>query len=418
MMKPLLNTCAALLLVSIALVTTAQAKMAHGNHKGSNKSLLAECLKPAALPSPNCGRVPTAVFGPKGKLYVVFSQHGHIYLTTSDDKGKTFQSSIVVNRKPERIYDDGENRPKIVLGKSGEIYVSWTHKTPGRYSGDVRFSRSLDGGITFNTPITVNSDRAIISHRFESMSLDEKGRVYLIWIDKRDKIKAKENQQKYAGVSLYYAVSDNSGESFRPNQKLVDHSCECCRIAVDQDSAGRVVALWRHVYPDNIRDHAIAYVSPENSPIQGMPIRATDDAWQIDGCPHHGPDLSIDSENRAHLAWFTQGEKNKGLMYGRFDFKNEKTSLVHSIDNSPSASRPQVQVMGDRIYLMWKKLNGEQIDLLISRSSDEGKNWSKPEMIATTKNGSDHPDWLVHDDELYASWHTQSEGLRLISVTE
>ena len=151
-----------------------------------------------------------------------------------------------------------------------------------------------------------------------------------------------------------------------------------------------------------------------------MPIRATDDAWQIDGCPHHGPDLSMDSQNRAHLAWFTQGEKNRGLMYGRFDFDDKKTSLVHSIDNSASAlaSRPQVQVMGKRIHLMWKKLNGEQIGLLVSHSSDEGKSWSKPEMIATTQKGSDHPDWLVRDKELYASWHTQSEGLKLIRITE
>ncbi|MDF1644272.1 MAG: hypothetical protein P1U80_08815 [Pseudomonadales bacterium] len=397
---------------------TAQAKMPHGSHKGASQALLAECLKSSTLPSPNCGRAPTAVFGPEGKLYVVFSQHGHIYLTTSSDKGKTFQPSIAVNRIPERIYDDGENRPKIVLGKSAEIYISWTHKTPGRYSGDVRFARSLDGGITFNTPITVNSDRAIISHRFENMSLDEKGQIYLIWIDKRERVKAQKNQQKYAGVSLYYAVSDNSGESFKPNQKLVDHSCECCRIAVDQDRSGRVVALWRHVYPDNIRDHAIAYVDPNHSPIQGLPMRATDDAWQIDGCPHHGPDLSMDSENRAHLVWFTQGEKNKGLMYGRFDFNEKKTSQIHSIDSAASASRPQVQVVGNSIYLMWKKLNDEQIDLLVSHSSDQGKSWSEANIVATTKHGSDHPDWLVHNRALYVAWHTQSEGLRLIPVTE
>lgn len=412
-MKQLCILCAVVLLSN-----TAQAKMPHGGHKGSNKNQLAECLKPAALPSPNCGRVPTSVFGADGELYVVFSQNGHIYLTTSSDRGKHFRSPTIVNRIPELIYDDGENRPKIVLGESEEIYISWTHKTPGRYSGDVRFARSLDGGKTFDAPITVNSDRAIISHRFESMSLDKKGRIYLVWIDKRDAAKAKKNQQEYAGVSLYFAVSDNFGESFQANRKLVDHSCECCRIAIDQDKSGKVVALWRHVYPGNVRDHAIAYLNPETPPIQGMPTRASDDGWKIDGCPHHGPDLSIDKKDRAHLAWFTQGEKNKGLMYGRFDFTEKKTRLVRSIDDSPTASRPQVQVIGNHVYLMWKRFNGEQTDLLVSRSSDEGKTWADPEIIATTKNGSDHPDWVRDHQYLFASWHTASEGLRLIPVAK
>ena len=305
-----------------------------------------------------------------------------------------------------------------MLGKSGLVYVSWTHKTPGRYSGDVRFSRSVDDGKTFDPPITINSDRAIISHRFESMSLDQQGRVYLIWIDKRDQAKAKNNQQDYAGVSLYYAVSDDSGKSFQDNRKLVDHSCECCRIAVDQDSTGRVVALWRHVYPGNIRDHAIAYVNPKNPPINGLPVRVTDDDWAIEGCPHHGPDLSIDSQNRAHLAWFTNGKKHKGLMYGRFDFTENKTQLVTSIDSAPSASRPQVQVMGNHVYLMWKRFNGEQVDLLISHSADEGKTWSDSKTIATTKNASDHPDWITNNNKLFAAWHTQAEGLRLIAVPQ
>lgn len=397
------------------LITSIEAKM---SHSGAKQSLLPECQKPAALPSPHCGRTPTTVFGTNGALYVVFSQHGHIYLTTSSDQGKTFRSPTVVNLIPELIYDDGENRPKIILGKSAEVFISWTHKTPGRYSGDVRFARSLDGGKTFDTPKTINSDRAIISHRFETMTIGQQGQLFLIWIDKRDKDKAEKNNREYAGTSLYYAVSSNSGESFQPNRKLVDHSCECCRIALDNDSSGRVVALWRHVYPVNLRDHAISYLDPDTPPIKGMPVRASDDGWQIDGCPHHGPDLSMDNKDRAHLAWFTQGKKNKGLMYGRFNFSEGKTRLIKSIDNSASASRPQVEVIDNNVFLMWKRFNGKQMDLLISSSADEGKTWSQPETIATTENGSDHPDWVRHNRRLFASWHTQSEGLRLIPVIQ
>ena len=408
----------ALLLLAVMSLNAIAAKPSHNKHKGPRQSLLTECQSQSALPSPHCGRVPTVTFGDDGRLYVVFSQNGHIYFTQSSDLGKSFAPATVVNRVPELIYDDGENRPKIVLGDNREVYVSWTHKTGGRYTGDVRFSRSLNGGDTFDNPITVNSDSALISHRFDAMTLDNFGRIYLLWIDKRDQEKAKRNKQPYAGASLYFAVSSNSGASFQPNQKFVDHSCECCRIAVDTDDDGQVVAFWRHVYPVNIRDHAISYVIPENPLIKGMPQRATDDDWTIDGCPHHGPEVSIDSEGKAHMAWFSQGKKNSGLMYGQFDLESKQILKTRSIDASPAAARPQVQVMGNSLYLMWKRFNGQSMDLLISQSTDRGQTWSPPKVIASTKHDSDHPDWVSQGSRLYASWHTQAEGLVLIPVLQ
>ena len=320
------------------------------------------------MPSPHCGRTPTAVFDETGQLHVVFSQHGHIYYSQSNDKGKTFRSPTAINTIPELIYDDGENRPKLVFGKKGQIFVSWTHKTAGRYSGDVRFARSLDSGKTFYPPLTINSDKALIGHRFEAMIVDKNGRIFLIWIDKRDQSTAKNKGESFAGASLYFAVSDKQGEHFSSNQKLVDHSCECCRIAVDSDNKGDIVALWRHIYPINLRDHAIAYVNANSLPIDGLPTKASDDGWKINGCPHHGPDLSIDKNNTAHMTWFSQGDKNKGLMYGQFNLIKNQRLFSRSIDNSPSASRPQVKVLGDSVFLMWKKFNGESVELIISQS--------------------------------------------------
>ncbi len=412
-----------LILMMFFVHTSSIAAMSHGKHKTSRASLLPECQESGALPSPHCGVVPTAVFGKDNNdnndvLYVVFSQNGHIYLSTSIDKGQTFAPPTAVNRTPEAIYDDGENRPKIIVNEKNEIFVSWTHKTPGRYSGDVRFARSLDGGQNFDKPVTVTSDRNLISHRFDSLSIDNQGRLYLIWIDKRDQEKAKKQSQDYRGAALYYVVSEDSGASFSPNRKLVDNSCECCRIAVDQDHQGKVVALWRHVFPGNIRDHAISYISPDEKPANNQILKATNDDWMIEGCPHHGPDLSIDSQNTAHMAWFTQGEKHKGLRYGQYDFKTQSTRFETAIDDSAGASRPQVQVMGNVAYLMWKQFDGKEMILKVRRSQDGGKTWKDSESIASTLNGSDHPDWITSQSKLYATWHTQSEGLRLFEIAQ
>ncbi|KZY85945.1 hypothetical protein A3741_14660, partial [Oleiphilus sp. HI0069] len=381
-----------LCLLLALLLTCNQDAEAAKKHGAMKNSLLPEC-QGMALPSVHCGRAPSYAEG-KDKVYVVFSQNGHIYLSSSSDEGRSYTPPIAVNRRPEAIYDDGENRPKILLGKQQEIFISWTHKTPGRYSGDVRFARSLDGGQNFSEPITINNDKALIGHRFDAMLMDGTGRLYLFWIDKRDKKAARDRNQDYLGGSIYFTYSDDVGASFQPDKKWVDHSCECCRLALANDSNQDVAILWRHVFPGSIRDHAIAYVKDWKSMQNAHPAKAAIDNWVIEGCPHHGPDMSFDRDDRAHIVWFTQGDKHKGLVYGRYNFSEGRALDTISIDSLPGASRPQVIVQDSNVFLLWKRYNGQGLDLILRQSVNLGKDWLKEKVIASTTHDSDHPDLI------------------------
>ncbi len=403
-------------LTGLALLLALSAVQAAKHKHAPTHSLLEACQGASVLPSPNCGLTPTPAFDKDGKLWLVFVQNSHIYITHSSDLGQTFAPPITVNRVPEAIYHDGENRPKLVIGPQGEIYVSWSQKAPGRFSGHIRFTRSLDGAKNFDDPLTVNDDLAPIGHRFDTMAVDSQGRIYISWVDKRDLTKAKQSGKAYAGAAIYYALSENRGKSFAFNRKVADHSCECCRIAMAPDNDGQIVALWRHVYPVNIRDHAIIRLGAESAPINGQPIRATDDGWMVEGCPHHGPDLALGDEDKAHMTWFTQGEKNRGIMYGRFDLTSNTLETQHSIDASSTASRPQVAVISNQVFVAWKSFNGTATALQIKSSSDNGSSWSAPRTLATTADGSDYPILLSHGKRLFASWHTRTEGYRLIPV--
>lgn len=417
MKNPLKGMMAVLSVLVSLLMQTAPQAATHSNHKGGGENLLAACQGKSALPSADCGQVPTPAFDANGALWLAFVQQGHVYITRSDDLGKGFTPPRAINGVPERIYSDGENRPKLAIGPAGELYVSWTRKIEGKYAGDIRFSRSLDGGRSFSQPLTVNDDHAPISHRFDAMQVDDQGDIYLAWIDKRDLSAAKAEGKPYSGAAIYYAVSQNRGDSFAANRKLADHSCECCRIAMDLDTDGLPVALWRHVYPVNLRDHAIARLTVDGPPIEGMPAKATDDGWIIEGCPHHGPDMAVDQQNRAHMVWFTQGEKNRGLVYGRFDLTSQQIELQHQVDATSSAARPQVAVLqGGRVLTAWKRFNGIATELVIGQSDDQGEQWSAARVIATTANGSDHPVMLQRGDQVYISWHTLAEGYRLLPV--
>ncbi|MDP1942086.1 MAG: sialidase family protein, partial [Gallionella sp.] len=92
----------------------------------------------------------TATFDAQGRLWLASVQDGHVTVSHSGDLGKTFSAPVVVNPQAEFIAADGENRPKILLAANGHIYISYTRSMETPFAGNVRFSRSVDGGKTFS----------------------------------------------------------------------------------------------------------------------------------------------------------------------------------------------------------------------------------------------------------------------------
>ena len=353
----------------------------------------------------------TAMYDENGRLWQTLIRDRHLYVSHSDDRGTVMSAPVKVNAEPEDILADGENRPKIVVRK-GVIYVSYTQGLAKPMSGDIRFSRSTDGGKTFSGPVTVNDNREVISHRFETMGVNDRGQVFLAWLDKRDLSAAARQGEKYAGAAVYYAVSDDGGASFRPNVKVADHSCECCRVAMAMDMDGSPVILWRHIFDKNTRDHALLRL--DGAP---APVRASQDDWRVDGCPHHGPALSIGPDGVYHLAWFTGASGRAGLYYRRSHDRGKSFTVPMRFGN-PDAQpgRPQVLSLGSRVVLVWKEFDGKSSLVRAMGSRGGGATWSAPETLARTAGASDHPQLLHDRGHVFLGWQTANEGFRLIEV--
>lgn len=355
----------------------------------------------------------TATFDENGRLWQVQIRGRHLYVHHSDDRGTTLRAPVKVNAEPGDILADGENRPKIIAHR-GVIHVSYTRGLTKPMSGAIRFSRSTDGGRTFSAPVTVNDNHEIISHRFEAMGVNDRGQVFLAWLDKRDQSAAARRGGNYAGAAVYYAVSDNGGASFRPNVKAADHSCECCRVAMAMDVDGTPVILWRTIFGKNIRDHALLRLDGASGA-----VRASQDDWRVDGCPHHGPALSIGPDGVYHLAWFTAAPGRAGLYYRRSPDRGKSFTAPRFVgDADARPSRPQVLSLGSRVFLAWKELNGSVSIVRTMHSGDGGRTWSAPMTRATTSGASDHPLLIADKAAVYLSWHSLNEGWHLIRVTE
>jgi len=363
--------------------------------------------------SAHCGKTPTSIFDNTGKLWTTFVHGQHVYVSHSTDLGKHFSTAVKVNPLPQKIYTNGENRPKIKLSDKGNVFVSWTKQTAGRFTGDINFSRSIDAGQHFEPIKIINDDGLPIGHRFDAMSVTPSGVIYIAWLDKRDRAAVKKENPEYPGISLYYAISMDQGNTFSKNIKVAEHTCECCRIAITNIGKDNVNIMWRHIFPGGFRDHAIATLTP-SEPLQSH--RATIDEWKTDACPHHGPDMDYSTKGYTHMVWFSNGKHHKGITYGLHSHQSNVTTQIISIDDSPQASHPQVKIFNDVVWVVWKSFEKGQSVIKSRFSLDNGIQWSKHHTIATTRGRSDHPLLLHNDETLFINWHTDDGGLQFIPL--
>jgi hypothetical protein len=356
----------------------------------------------------------TAAFDGQGRLWVVRTEpvdkNSHVFVQRSDDRGGTWLPPMRVTAMPEPVSADGENRPKLAFGSRGELYVSWTSPTSQKFTGDIRFTRSLDGGRTWSGPAVVHRDRQVITHRFESLIVDRTGRVWIAWIDKRDLNVAQAAKREYSGAAIYYAYSDDRGATWRGDFKLADHSCECCRIALTLDAQGQAVAMWRHVFPPNERDHALAVLQPEGKDI--VVERVTFDRWKIDACPHHGPSLAISGDGIRHAVWFNQVKGEGRAYYGRLT--NSAPSGVQALP--VGASHADIAVDGSKVAVVWKRFDGTTTLVESWLSNDGGNNFS-PGPVLKSDGNSDQPRVVSKDGTMLGVWR-RAEGIAVADLSQ
>lgn len=363
---------------------------------------------PAAVSRADLGS--SAAFADDGALWAVGKQGEHVVWRVSRDFGASWSQPALVNVDPEPVAADGDSRPKIVVGKSGQLFVTWTRPLALPYTGEVRFARSLDAGKHWSAPVTVHADRQQITHRFDAMAVDRQGKLFIAWIDKRDQALAKAAGTPYHGAAIYFAVSDDDGASFRGDFKLAEHSCECCRIALLARPDTGVTALWRHVFAPNIRDHAIADLNADGS--AGAIRRATFDDWAIDACPHHGPSLARDSDGTLHAVWFHLGKTTPGVSYGRL--RNGAIEGQRVLGGN-GAAHADIAIDGRRLLLVWKDFDGQRTWLRALRSDDAGEQWLEL-TLADTGDMSDQPRALMHNGRFHVFWNTRERPWQVVAV--
>jgi hypothetical protein len=349
-----------------------------------------------------------ATLDENGRLWIAKVENQRLLVSWSDDDGKNFSTPVIVTPEPEAISADGESRPKVAVARDGTVLLTWVQSLPQKYAGNVRFARSTDSGKTFSTPVTLNDDGRITSHRFDSMAIDGNGRVVIAWLDARDRDAAKEKGDKFTGSSIYTIKSLDNGKSFGPNHRFHEHTCECCRITLAWTRDGPV-ALWRNIFGTNTRDFAIANLD------KGGVRRATHDKWQVDACPHNGGSLAADRWGKLHLAWFTDGTARQGLFYKNIDGDWESQPMP--IGNpAAQASHASVVAQDKIVILSWREFDGQSYSAQMMYSVNGGVSWSEPTRFMSSTGATDYPLPLINGEKVLVVWNTAKEGLRIVPI--
>lgn len=351
----------------------------------------------------------SAAFGAEGRLWLATVQDGHVLVRHSDDLGKHFSAPVDVNRTAEKIDAHGENRPEIAVAPDGTLYVTWAHPLAKHWTSEVRFARSTDDGKTFSTPLTISGDDPDGSRGFATLAVAGNGEPVVAWIDNGDVDAPKVPGQPHR-ATLAYSWSDDGGKAFAPPRRMPGDSCECCRIALAHEPDGKIAALYRSVYGDNIRDHAFAVLNADGKP--ESPARVTFSNWQVAACPEQGPGLAIGANGVRHAVWY-EASHGPAIWYGHLPPGREPRDKMKI--GGAGASHAEVAVHGQTVWIAWNQVDAKGYTLMLRTSRDGGDHFDAARALAHSAAAAYSPQLLVRDDHAFVAWNT-AKGFRLIAA--
>ena len=289
-----------------------------------------------------------------------------VYAAVSRDDGQTFGSATRVNDVAGDARVSGEQAPRAGVGSG--VAVVWCSKAGT--SARIRAARSGPGALTFARAITVHPEELPGARGWASLARDPEGNAHVVWLDGRaaDRGAATRSMRQ----DIFHAVWRKDGS--HEETTVATDVCFCCKTAVAVGPEGAVYVAWRHVYPTNLRDIAVAR-STDGGKTFSAPVRVSADGWQIAGCPDDGPALAVDETGVLHIAWPTMvggaDRAVKGIFYSYSADGGRTFAARRRIDEEGTgAAHPQIAAGAGRVAIVWDEAGATRHAFLREVSTD------------------------------------------------
>lgn len=255
--------------------------------------------------------------------------------------------------------------PSVAALPGGTLWAHWLAKrgAPGAY--DVRLSASLDGGRTWNRPLSPHRDGTLAEHGFVSL-LPAGAGLALVWLDGRKYTATQAGHGGAGETMLMYTVVGPDGA---PGEEVVldERACDCCQTAAVRTARGLLVA-YRDRSAAEVRD--IAVVRHEGGR-WSAPRRVAADEWNIAGCPVNGPALAADGE-RAAVAWYTGAPAPRVSVAFSGDAGTTFGKPIVVDDGRPLGRVDVVLLDGGDVLVSWLEQAAQGAELRLRRVASDG----------------------------------------------
>lgn len=267
----------------------------------------------------------------------------------SDDNGKSFTEKISMPLSAD-VATHPESMPKVAFKSDGSIIAAYEKKAPtkeNKYASAIYYVFSDNNGKSWSPESFLHSDTIAGRSRsyFDIERLPD-GEIGASWLD----IKLNNDT---GGRSVRFAKTQRS--QLFGNEVLIDSSaCQCCRIDVYSDIAGRINVAYRGLMKGKmgqaIRDMMLS-TSDDDGRTFTDPMRISQDDWAIDGCPHTGASI-CSSKSGLYSFWYTEGN-GTGIYYS---FKQNSDPVFGQRQLVSNTGRhPQLSTNASRYVMVWEE---------------------------------------------------------------
>jgi len=329
---------------------------------------------------------PSVQVGEQGDVALAWTEEDKdvrsVLYARSTAPGGPMGPPVRINRPEESPYWRQE-APALVL-QGDDVFVTWglTHPkaTPQQpFATELRLSRSIDGGQTFQPSLLVNDDPGVIQHTFDALHLDSDGRLHLSWIDGRD-------GKKEPGT--YVARSLDRGQTVTKNIKVDEGTCVCCRTSVTSGPDGMVYVAWRKIFEGNVRETVVARSTDHGDTFEA-PVVVGQDQWVFPACPHRPASMGVDRQGRLYVVWYTEGTDEIPAVYiAHSDDRGKSFSDKRKLNVAKATfpDHPQIAVDPDgQIVALWEEQGPVKRDVVMSVSTDRGETFTAPHKLNEKK---------------------------------
>jgi hypothetical protein len=212
--------------------------------------LFASRIQPADVAVPY--RQPQLAAG-HGQVAMAFGGGKAIYFAASSDQGRTFQPPIKV-AEVGALALGRHRGPRLVILKNamvisaivGESVATGVHAHGLPEAGNLAVWRSTDRGVTWKRTGTINDVPAAAREGLHAMVAGPDGNLTAAWLDLRAK-----GTELYSSRSLDGGVTwQKNALVYRSPEGTI---CQCCHPSVSIDESGRIYVMWRNAL-DGSRD--------------------------------------------------------------------------------------------------------------------------------------------------------------------